>query len=148
MQPTSKMPTGKPRSASVPTTKPKHRVGQRVFWQGQDGECNGIVTRITEPEPENFTLFVDINSGPNNPQWSDFPIGDAEVTDTPNSLTERLATVWDRTLDEYEKSISHGDTKGAAILRALILEKLKSQQPTTCGFCGKSFSECECPNPM
>ena len=57
-------------------------------------------------------------------------------------------TVWEHTLDEYEKCILSGDTKGAAILRALILEKLKPSEPDNCGFCGKNLTECECPNPM
>lgn len=59
-------------------------------------------------------------------------------------------TVWERTLDEYEKSILNGDAKGAAILRALLLEGLKAKHPpvSDCAFCGKNLTECECPQPL
>lgn len=58
--------------------------------------------------------------------------------------------VWEHTLDEYEKSILLGDIQGATILRALIMEKLKSPKTKAldCGFCGKNPTECECPYPM
>jgi hypothetical protein len=65
------------------------------------------------------------------------PVNDNDVSDA-----------WEYTLDEYEKSILRGDTNGAGILRALLLEKLKGSQVTDCGFCGKSLTECECPQPV
>jgi hypothetical protein len=45
----------------------------------------------------------------------------------PKPPLPKVATVWEHTLDEYEKSILNGDTKGAAILRALLLEGLKAK---------------------
>jgi hypothetical protein len=67
----------------------------------------------------------------------------------PKPSLPKVVPVWDDTLDEYEKAVLGGDVKGAAILRALLLEGLKAKQPTSnCAFCGKNPTECECSQPM
>lgn len=68
----------------------------------------------------------------------------------PKPPLPKVATVWERTLDEYEKSILSDDAQGAATLRALLLEGLKAKHPpaSDCAFCGKNLTECECPQPM
>jgi hypothetical protein len=63
-----------------------------------------------------------------------------------------VETVWERTLNEYERCILCGDVSGAKVMRALILEKLKAAKApnlgVACGFCGKNPAECECPYPL
>ena len=81
------------------------------------------------------------------------PIGvvsERSIEDAHQYAQYRVSQVWERTLDEYEKSILNGNARGAAILRALLLENLKTKQPTVpdCAFCGKRTTECECPHPM
>lgn len=39
---------------------PIHSIGQRVYWQGQEGQCSGVVQRITHPENSGFVLYVKI----------------------------------------------------------------------------------------
>jgi len=38
-------------------------IGQRVYWQGQIGECSGVIIEITRPENSGYVLKVDIGDG-------------------------------------------------------------------------------------
>lgn len=38
-------------------------IGAKVYWQGQVGECSGIISAITRPENSSYVLRVDSGDG-------------------------------------------------------------------------------------
>lgn len=50
-------------SAGIEYRLCKFNVGQRVHWQGQEGDCQGIILEITHPENSGYVLKLDIGDG-------------------------------------------------------------------------------------
>jgi hypothetical protein len=44
-------------------SKPRFHLGQIVHWQGQVGDCEGIIIEITHPENSDYVLKLDIGDG-------------------------------------------------------------------------------------
>jgi len=85
-----------PGAPAQPGPEPcKFDIGQRVYWQGQFGECSGVIIEITRPENSGYVLKLDIGDGAETySSESEVSPSPAQGTPEPPRDIESLFSVW------------------------------------------------------